>query len=442
MQSRLLLKNARIINEGLSYKGGIFVCGETIADIFDYSVENDRLREKALQGVEVVDLQGCCLMSGVIDTHVHFREPGATHKGCIASESEAARLGGVTSYLDMPNNNPPAIDAAALSAKKEIAARDSRINYGFYLGATDTNLSQIKRAREMGACAVKVFFGSSTGNLLMSDGGAIETLFRSSPLMIAAHCEDNGIIAANLERFKLLYGENIPISAHPEIRSRQACLSSTRRAVELALKTGARLHIMHVSTAEEVEYLSEVMRRSDRISAETCVQYLWFCDEDYEKYGARIKCNPAIKSASDRSALWDAVRGGVLSTISTDHAPHLPADKSGGYLQAASGIPLVQYSLLMMIEKASRGDISLPMVAEKMCHAPARLFSIEHRGFIRKGYYADLVAFRTGCPSDIPPASRCGWSPLTSFSSTIVRTFVNGASSACRGKSLYPSLRS
>ncbi len=434
MQNRLLLKNAQIINEGLSFKGGIFVCGDLIADIFDYSREDDVERERALQGVPVQDLEGCCLMSGVIDEHVHFREPGATHKGCIASESAAALLGGVTSYLDMPNNNPPATDAAALRAKMEIASRDSRANYGFYLGATDTNLPEIERAREMGACAVKVFFGSSTGNLLMSDAEAIERLFRRSPLMIAAHCEDNAVIAANLERFRRQYGDDIPVSAHPLIRSREACLSSTRRAVELALKTGARLHIMHVSTAEEVEYLADVMRRSDRVSAETCVQYLWFCDADYERYGAQIRCNPAIKSASDRSALWDGVRSGVLSAISTDHAPHLPAEKQGSYMQAAGGIPLVQYSLPMMLEKVSQGVISLPMVAERMCHAPARLFSIERRGFIRKGYYADLVVFKMGCPSDVPPASRCGWSPLTRFSNTIVRTFVNGTQN--RGRSL------
>ncbi len=434
MQNRLLLKNALIINEGLSYKGGLFVCGDAIADIFDYSRENDVERERALQGVQVQDLEGCCLMSGVIDEHVHFREPGGTHKGCIASESEAALLGGITSYLDMPNNNPPATDAATLKAKMAIASRDSRINYGLYLGATDTNLAEIERAREMGACAVKVFFGSSTGNLLMSDAAAIERLFSRSPLMIAAHCEDNAIIAANLERCKERYGENIPISAHPLIRSREACLSSTRRAVELALKTGARLHIMHVSTAEEVEYLADVMRHSDRISAETCVQYLWFCDEDYENYGAQIKCNPAIKSATDRNALWDGVRSGVLSAISTDHAPHLLAEKQGGCLQAASGIPLVQYSLLMMLEKVSQGVIPLPMVAERMCHAPARLFSIVRRGFIRRGYYADLVVFAMGCPSDVPPASRCGWSPLTRFSNSIVRTFVGGTENC--GKSL------
>lgn len=423
---RCLLKNAVVVNEGLSFKGGVYVVDGIIADIFDYSSDDDRNRQQAVTGAETIDLEGLCLAPGVIDTHVHFREPGATHKGCIASESAAAVAGGVTSYLDMPNNNPPAVSADALHAKFDIAARDSLANYGFYLGATDGNIEEVEAARTAGACAVKLFMGSSTGNLLVSDPVAMRRLFERSPLMIAVHAEDNAIIAANLERYKALYGDNIPFRAHPGIRSAEACLSATRKAVELALETGARLHIMHVSSAAEVDYLSGVMCHTDRITAETCVQYLWFCDEDYERYGSQIKCNPAIKGASDRAALQEAVRSGVLRVVSTDHAPHLPADKAGGYLLSASGIPLVQYSLLMMLELVKGGLLPLPTVIDRMCHAPARLFGIERRGFIRKGYYADLVVFDTAAPGDVPPVSRCGWSPVTKFSSSILYTFVNG----------------
>ena len=425
---QFLFKNATIVNEGISYKGGVFVEDGIIRDIFRYELPSDGERQDSLerQCGCIYDLEGRYLLPGVIDTHVHFREPGATEKGCIATESRAAVSGGVTSYLDMPNNNPPASDAAALAAKCETAGRDSAANYGFYLGATGSNLEQVRSAARSGACAVKVFMGSSTGSLLVDDQDSLKDIFAASELLIAAHCEDNAIINANLERFKALYGNDIPVSAHPLVRSRQACLASTRRAVELALETGARLHIMHVSTLEEVEYLSGVMRTSNLVSAETCVQYLWFDEADYERYGAQIKCNPAIKTAADREALCEALRSGVISTVSTDHAPHLLSQKQGGLLQAASGIPLVQYSLLMMLEKVRQGVFPLPLIAEKMCHAPARLFGIDRRGFIRKGCYADLVAVDPDTPSDVAPLSRCGWSPLTKFSSSVIYTFVNG----------------
>lgn len=426
--AELILENAVIVNEGLSFKGGIFVKDGIICDIFDYEKLGDRDRESALllSGCPAMDMEWKYLAPGVIDTHVHFREPGSTHKGCIASESAAAVMGGVTSYLDMPNNNPPAITAASLKAKADIASRDSLANYGFYLGGSDFNADEVAAADASIACAVKVFLGASTGGLRVKSPVAMHHIFESSPLLIAAHCEDNDIMEANLARIRAQYGNHIPVKAHPAIRTAAACLASTQKAVSLALETGARLHVLHVSTAQEVEFLSRVMATTDHITAETCVQYLWFDESDYERFGAQIKCNPAIKSAADRAALRDAVRSGVIRTVATDHAPHLISEKEGDCLKAASGIPLVQYSLLMMLELVREGEFTIPMVIEKMCHAPARLFDIDRRGFIRKGYYADLVVFDTAAPCDVPPASRCGWSPVTKFSSSILYTFVNG----------------
>lgn len=425
---QILFKNANVVNEGLCFKGGIFVKDGIITDIFDYDRFDDSVRQASLEiaADDVYDLGWCFIAPGVIDTHVHFREPGATHKGCISSESKAAVAGGVTSYLDMPNNNPPTVFAEALQAKMDIASRDSVANYGFYLGATDANIDVVAGAAASGACALKVFMGASTGGLMVHSDTSLRRIFEHSPLMIATHCEDNSIIAANCARIKSQLGEDIPVAMHPAIRTATACLASTAKAVSLALETGARLHILHVSTEAEVELLSKVTSRTDRISAETCVQYLCFDESDYDRYGAQIKCNPAIKSAADKSALCDAVRAGIIKTISTDHAPHLLSEKQGGCLQAASGIPLVQYSLLMMLEKVREGEFTLPMVVEKMCHAPARMFGIGRRGFIRKGYYADLVVFSTARASEVAPLSRCGWSPVTSFSSSIIYTFVNG----------------
>ncbi len=428
MSRSLILRNAVIVNEGLSFKGGIFVKDGIICDIFNYDNPGDCEREAALMdsGCDAMDLEWKYLAPGVIDTHVHFREPGATHKGCIASESVAAVMGGVTSYLDMPNNVPPAISAESLKAKAAIAQRDSLANYGFYLGGSDFNAEEVAEADAAHACAVKVFLGASTGGLRVKSPVAMHRIFECSPLLIAAHCEDNDIMEANLARIRAQYGEKIPVAAHPAIRTAAACLVSTQKAVAMALETGARLHILHVSTAQEIEFLAGIMCRTDRITAETCVQYLWFDDSDYERYGAQIKCNPAIKSAADRAALREAVRTGIIRTIATDHAPHLLSEKQGDCMQAASGIPLVQYSLLMMLELARQGEFTLPMIIEKMCHAPSRLFGIEQRGFIRKGYYADLVVFDTASASHTPPASRCGWSPISDFSSSILYTFVNG----------------
>ena len=288
--AELILENAVIVNEGLSFKGGIFVKDGIICDIFDYEKLGDRDRESAqlLSGCPAMDMEWKYLAPGVIDTHVHFREPGSTHKGCIASESAAAVMGGVTSYLDMPNNNPPAITAASLKAKADIASRDSLANYGFYLGGSDFNADEVAAADASIACAVKVFLGASTGGLRVKSPVAMHHIFESSPLLIAAHCEDNDIMEANLVRIRAQYGNHIPVKAHPAIRTAAACLASTQKAVSLALETGARLHVLHVSTAQEVEFLSRVMATTDHITAETCVQYLWFDENDYERFGAQI----------------------------------------------------------------------------------------------------------------------------------------------------------
>ncbi|MCF0172716.1 MAG: dihydroorotase [Bacteroidales bacterium] len=440
MATRLLLKNATIVNEGLSFRGAVFVVGEKISEVLNFSnpgaCERCEIlgREIEAEGGEVVNLEGLYLIPGLIDSHVHFREPGATHKGCIASESAAAVLGGVTSYMDMPNNTPLGTSLEALENKFEIAGRESAANYSFYLGANDDNFSEIESANPQRICGIKVFLGLSTGGMLVSRDDALQRIFAQKRLPVMVHCEDNGMIAANLKAAKEKYGENIPVSAHPEIRSTAACLKSTEKVVRLAMECGTRLHVLHVSTAAEMMLLRMASEKTGgRITAETCVQYLCFDSGDYERYGARIKCNPAIKSAADRISLVQGLSDGSIYTVATDHAPHLLSEKQGGYLQAASGIPLIQFSLQMMLELVKLGQVALPQAVELMAHNPARLFNIEGRGFIRPGCYADLAVFDLNRPSSPEPASRCGWSPVGTFSSTICRTYVNGALAACDG---------
>ena len=423
------LKNATVVNEGALFPAGIFIVDERIAAVCRYDDASGMEREKACiaDSDSVIDLQGKYVAPGIIDAHVHFREPGATHKACIATESAAAALGGVTSYMDMPNNNPPAVSREALERKAEIAARDSVVNYSFYIGATADNLQEVLACDFSKVCGVKVFMGSSTGNLLLDDDAALTRLFAECPALIAVHSEDNGLIAKNLEAAKACFGDDIPFREHPNIRSSAACLLATSKAVLLAEKYGARLHVLHVSTAEEAELLADVKPDARNISAETCVQYLFFCDKDYDELGPLMKCNPAIKSHRDMLALRKAVRSGVIDNISTDHAPHLLDEKVKPYLQSASGIPLVQYSLPMMLDLADRGCFSLPLVVDRMAHAPARLYDIKDRGFIREGYYADLVVFTSGRRHAVAPAaSRCGWAPVSRLSGSVVHTIANG----------------
>jgi len=418
----MLLANGRLVNEGEIVEADLLIDGERIARIGGGSVP---------AGTEVIDLAGCYVLPGLIDDQVHFREPGHPAKGTIESESRAAIAGGVTSFLDMPNNSPPAVTLAAIAEKRAIAARTSYANYGFYLGATNENLDEIRRASAAEVCGIKVFMGASTGNMLVDDPATLERLFAEARVPIAAHCEDTPMILAAEQRFRERFGDDVPISAHPEIRSADACYASSSRAVELAKRTGARLHVLHLSTGRELELFEPGPIGGKRITAEVCVHHLWFEQTDYAELGARIKCNPAIKTAADRDALVRGVVEDRIDVIATDHAPHTEEEKGRRYFDAPSGLPLVQHSLAMLLEQHRLGLFSLPTIVEKTAHNPARLFNIVGRGFIREGYFADLAVVDLGATSRVTRDSllyRCGWSPLegTTFHSALRMTILNG----------------
>ncbi len=415
-----IIKNATIVNEGASFTGGVVIENEIIKTVF----RGEPVLE--ISGT-VIDAKGKLLMPGVIDDQVHFREPGATQKADMLSESRAAVAGGVTSFMDMPNNTPPTTTLDLLERKYERAAATSLANYSFYLGATNENIKEIQRINPGNICGVKVFMGSSTGNMLVDDEKALSAIFAESPVLIATHCEDEATIKNNLQKFQAQYGENIPVSCHPLIRSEEACVRSTDKAITLAGRYHSRLHVLHLSTAIETTLFSP----AQRITAEVCAHHLWFCDEDYEQFGNLIKCNPAIKTANNRKALRDAVNSGKISVVASDHAPHLLEEKKAIYLKAPSGLPLVQHTLPMMLELCKQGIFSHELVAERMCHAPARLYGIEKRGFIREGYFADLVLVDTQQAWTVDKSTifyKCGWSPLErqTFHSKITHTFVNG----------------
>lgn len=426
--SSLLLKNATIVNENTIFRGGIFVDGDIISDIYRYESEEglDKEVEYLSKASEVLDLEGLYVAPGIIDTHVHFREPGPTHKATIASESAAAALGGVTSYFDMPNNNPLVTSIPLLEEKFKIAERDSVINFSFFIGATEDNLDEIKKLDPKSNCGVKIFLGASTGNMLLDEPAHVEHLFKESPLPIVAHCEDNGIIIENTQKAKSQFGDEIPFEKHPEIRSKEACIKSTKFALDVALRSNAMLHIAHLSTAEEVKMIKEARAKSDKITCEACVGYLVFDENDYSKYGSLIKCNPAIKTSGDKKAIRKGVREDIVSTIATDHAPHLLSEKKMPYLQSPSGTPYVQFGFLMMLDLVKRRVFKLETIIDKMAHSPARIFNIEKRGYIRRGYFADLVVFDLSKKSSPKIAYKCGWSPLSKFSSTVLHTIVNG----------------
>ncbi|SFE18878.1 dihydroorotase [Thermophagus xiamenensis] len=420
----ILIKNASIINEGQSFKGSVLI--------------NDRFIEKILKADQplpsadrIINAEGLYLLPGVIDDQVHFREPGLTHKADISTESKAAVAGGVTSFMEMPNTNPQTTTIKALNQKYEIARNQSYANYAFYLGATNDNLKELLKADPQKVCGIKIFMGSSTGNMLVDNRDTLNNIFKEVPILIATHCEDESIIRANIKRYKELYGENMAFRHHPEIRSAEACYRSSSLAVELATKYNTRLHILHISTARELTLFNSGPIEDKKITAEVCVHHLWFTDEDYDQYGSRIKWNPAVKSRQDREALREGIKNNRLDVVATDHAPHTIEEKNNDYFQCPSGGPLIEHSLIAMLEMAQLGIFSKELVVEKMCHAPARLFQIEKRGFIKEGYYADLVLVTPNQKNTIHDESvhyKCQWSPFsgTTFSHRVTHTIVNG----------------
>lgn len=434
MAGSTLIRDIRIVSEGSIREGSVLIENGLISKIILRSEPEytDKVRQAEASAGEVIgDNEGALLLPGVIDDQVHFREPGATAKGCIASESAAAVLGGTTSFMDMPNNNPPATTLEALEEKYSTAARDSYANYSFYIGATNDNIGELRRADPGRICGIKVFMGSSTGNMLVDSQQALEAIFSLPGRLIATHCEDEATIRRNLADARARYGDDsIPFSVHPLIRSREACILSSSKAVEMARKHGTRLHVLHVSTADELAMLCEARRTHPGISSEVCVHYMWFDDRDYDRYGSLIKCNPAIKTPADREAVTAAVREGRVQAVATDHAPHLYAEKMQDYLHAPSGLPTIQHSLVMMLQLAERGCFPIEQVVRMMSHSPADLFRIDRRGYIREGWWADLVIVRrrTWTVSKDNIACRCGWSPLEgqTFDWAVTDTFTSG----------------
>ena len=421
-----LIHRATIVNEGEQYVGSVLIENNRIAAI---------IRGTDTTGItadSIIDAQGQYLIPGCIDDHVHFRDPGLTHKADMHTESRAAARGGITSIMDMPNCNPQTTTIETLEAKFADAKEKCLVNHSFYLGATTNNIDEVRRVDPHTICGVKLFMGSSTGGMLVDQDERIEAIFSESPTLIALHCEDQSIISANTAKYKEATASDDPaVEYHPLIRSEEACYQSTKKAVELARKTGAKIHIMHISTARELELLQQGDLKEKKITAEVCLPHLYFTDADYATYGTRIKCNPAVKTAADRDALRKALREGLIDVIGTDHAPHLPADKVGGSLKAASGIPTIQYVLPAMLELTDEGVITLTEVVEKMTHNPATLYKVKERGFIREGYRADLVLVKPDAPHTVKAEeieSKCAWSPFEghTFRWDITHTWVNG----------------
>lgn len=432
--NHILIRNALIINEERTAEGDVLVTGDRIAGIFSSG------KAPFHKEATVIDATGMWLMPGIIDDHVHFREPGLTHKGDISSESAAAAAGGVTSFMDMPNTIPQTVTIAEWEKKNALAAGRSYINYSFYLGATDVNSDEMLRADPAYVPGIKLFLSASTGNMLVGNEQTLDTIFSIKKLPLACHCEDETIIKANSAAYREKYGEEIDPSFHPLIRSRQACLVSSTAAVDRALRLGTRLHLLHLSTAEETGLLTAGHDPAvKQITGEACVHHLWFDDSFYREKGNLIKWNPAVKKASDREALIKAVKNGSIDIIATDHSPHTLAEKSAPYFSAPSGGPLVQHSLVMMLELCHRGILTPEIVVQKMCHNPAIIFNISERGFIRTGYKADLVLVNPDAPWTVNGGNikyKCGWSALegTTFRSRVVATIVNGKPVVMQGE--------
>ena len=424
-EKTVLIKNAKIVNEGSIFEGDILIEGEFIKEI------SDSISAKS-SDVKVLDVEGSYVFPGVIDDQVHFREPGLTHKATIETESKAAIAGGITSFIEMPNTVPNTTTVEKLEEKFDIAAKTSHANYSFMFGGTNDNLEEILKVDPQNVAALKLFLGSSTGNMLVDNPEVLEKIFKSTKLLIAVHCEDETTIRENLDIHLKKYGNDIPIECHPIIRSEEACYLSSSKAIELAKKTGARLHVFHLSTGKETKLFSNKIPLKDKkITAEVCIHHLWFSDEDYKQKGTLIKWNPAVKTANDREELWKALLDDRIDVIATDHAPHTLQEKKNVYTDAPSGGPLVQHALVAMVEAYHKGKISLEKIVEKMCHNPAILFQIDRRGYVKPGYFADLVVVDINSPWTVKKENllyKCGWSPFegVNFKSRVTHTFVNG----------------
>lgn len=425
LSKNIVIQNATIVNEGRQFTGYVIISGQMIETVGEGDID-------VPANCDVVDATGLLLLPGIIDCHVHFREPGITHKADLSSESRAAVAGGVTSFFEMPNTIPQTVTLELLEQKMALASKKSLANYSFFLGASNNNIKEIANADPHTVCGVKVFFGASTGNMLVDNIQTLEEIFSRSRIPVAAHCEDESIIRANSETMRIKYGEDVPIEMHPVIRSSEACFRSSELAVSLARKYNTRLHITHVSTKAELTLPDSTLPLAQkRITTEACTHYLWFCEEDYERLGTKLKVNPAIKTAADRSALLQGLIDNKVDIISTDHAPHLAEEKANSYFKAPSGTPLVQHSLAAMMQIVKQGKMELTTLVDKMCHAPAVCYNIELRGFIRPGYFADIVLVNPDKKYTVQKENilyKCGWSVFegTTFDAQVVKTYVNG----------------
>lgn len=423
--SSYLIQNAFIVNEGKKFPGSVLIQNYQIEEIYRSEPNN------IPTDCKIIDASGMILLPGVIDDQVHFRDPGMPHKGDLYTESRAAVAGGTTSFMDMPNVKPQTTTQKLLAERYQLGAEKSLANYSFYMGATNDNLEEILQTDPKTVCGIKVFMGSSTGNMLVDDIETLSEIFEKAPLLIATHCEDTPTIEKNQQEYLEKYGEDIPMEFHGKIRSDEACYQSSSKAIELAKKYNTRLHILHLSSAKEMELFdNSIPAKEKRITAEVCVHHLWFNDQDYKDKEARIRWNPAIKTQEDQKKLWEALLDDRLDVIATDHAPHTEEEKDGNYMNSAGGGPLVQHSLLAMMETVYHGQISMEKVVEKMCHTPAEIFQVEKRGFIRKGYYADLVLLKEEewTAKKENTLYKCGWTPFDGqkFQFKVNRTFVNG----------------
>ena len=423
--STVLIRNAKIVNEGAIFEGDILIENEFIKEIAE------KISPKSSDCV-IIDAEGSYVMPGAIDDQVHFREPGLTHKGNIETESRAAVAGGITSFIEQPNTVPNAVTQELLEDKYQIASQKSYANYSFMMGGTNDNLEEVLKTNPRNVAGIKLFLGSSTGNMLVDNPEVLEKIFSSTKMLIAVHCEDEATIKANTEKYREEFGDDIPMKYHHLIRSAEACYLSSSKAIELAKKTGARLHVFHLSTAKEMElFTNKIPLEQKQITAEVCVHHLWFTDADYDAKGSLIKWNPAVKTQEDKDALWKALLDDRIDVIATDHAPHTLEEKINPYMTCPSGGPLVQHAVVAMFEAHHQGKISVEKIVEKMCHNPAKIFKIEKRGFIKEGYYADIAIVNAYLPWNVKKENilyKCGWSPFEgyNFKSRVTHTFVNG----------------